>query len=103
MNGRRFEEKFLLGYDKYSSNMCSNDESDLYRGSNDRDKPHEHKRRKGTQKHLRKSYYHHIKCTEATFLAAFMWRRPLNNAALATTTHRKPKKVSDETDTQVKV
>ena len=30
-----------------------------------------------------------------------MWRRPLNNAALATTTHKKPKRVSDGTDTRV--
>ena len=30
-----------------------------------------------------------------------MWRRPLNSAVLATTTHRKPKKVSDGTSTQV--
>ena len=32
-----------------------------------------------------------------------MWRRPLNNAILATTTHRKPKKVSDGISTQVRV
>ena len=102
MNGRRSEEKFLIEYDKYSSNMCSNDESDLYRGSSDRDKPYEHTRRKGTQKYLRKSYYHHIKCTETTFLAAFMWRRPLNNAALATTTHKKLKRVSDGMSIQVR-
>ena len=31
-----------------------------------------------------------------------MWRRPLNSAALATATHRKPKWVSDETSTQVR-
>ena len=30
-----------------------------------------------------------------------MWRRPLNSAVLATTTHRKPKRVSDGTSTQV--
>jgi len=30
-----------------------------------------------------------------------MWRKPLNNAALATTTHRKLESVSDETGTQV--
>ena len=83
MNERRFEEEFLLEYDKYSSNMCSNDESDLHRGSSDRNVPHEHMRRKGTQKYLRKSCYHRIKCIETTFLAAFMWRRLLNSAALA--------------------
>ena len=26
-----------------------------------------------------KSYYHHIKCITATFLAVLMWRRPLNS------------------------
>ena len=31
-----------------------------------------------------------------------MGRRPLNSAALANATHRKPKRVSDGTDTQVK-
>ena len=30
-----------------------------------------------------------------------MWRRPLNSAILATATHRKLKKVSDETSTKV--
>ena len=30
-----------------------------------------------------------------------MWKRPLNSAALATTTHRKPKRVSNGTSTQV--
>ena len=60
-------------------------------------------RRKKIQKYLRKGCYHHIKCTAAIFLAAFMWRRPLNSAtALATTTHRKPKNVSNGTSTQVR-
>ena len=30
-----------------------------------------------------------------------MWRKPLNSAALATTTHRKLERVFDETNTQV--
>ena len=30
-----------------------------------------------------------------------MWRRPLNNATLATATHRALRKVADETSTQV--
>ena len=55
------------------------------------------------KKYLRESYYHRIVCTAATFLATFMWRKPLNSAALVTTTHRKPKKVSDGIDTQVRV
>jgi len=63
---------------------------------------HEHTRRKGTQKYLRKSCYHRIECIAATFLAAFMWRRPLNDAVLATTTHKKAKMVSDGTCIQVR-
>ena len=98
MNERRFEEEFL-GYDKYSSNMCSNDESDLHRGSNDRNVSHEHMIRKGTQKYLVESCYHCIEYTTATFLAVFMWRRPLNSVALTIATHRRPKRVSDGADT----
>ena len=64
--------------------------------------PHEHMRRKETYKYLRERCHHCIKCTAAAFLAAFMWRRPLNSATLATTTHREPEKVSDGTSTQVK-
>jgi len=46
---------------------------------------------------------HHIKCTIATFLTTFMWRRPLNSNALATMTHRKPRTMPDGTSTQVRV
>ena len=73
------------------------------RNSNDRDMLHEHTRRKETKKYLKESYYHRIKCIAATFLATFMWRRPLNNTTLATTTHRKPESVSDGTCIQVRV
>ena len=98
-----FEEEYLLGYDKYSSNMYSNNQGDLPRNSSDRDVHHEHTRRRGTQKYLRENCYHRIECTAATFLTAFMWRRPLNSAALATTTHKKPKMVSNGTGTQKRV
>ena len=54
------------------------------------------------KKYLRESYYHSIKYTAAIFLAEFMWRKPLNSAALATTTHRKPKRVSEGIGTQVR-
>jgi len=64
--------------------------------------PHEHTRRKETQKYLRENCYHRIKCIVATFLATFMWKRPLNSTVLATITHRKPKRVSYGTDTQVR-
>ena len=56
----------------------------------------------GTQKYLRKSCYHRIECTVTTFLATFMWKRPLNNTVLTTTTYKKSKRVSDGTDTQVR-
>ena len=56
----------------------------------------------GAHKYLRENCYHRIECTAATFLAAFMWRRLLNSAALATTTHIKLKKVSDGIDTKVR-
>ena len=55
MNERQSEEEFLLEYDKYSSDMCSNNESNLHKSFSDRDVPHEHTRRKGTQKYLRKA------------------------------------------------
>ena len=53
-------------------------------------------------KDLRKSYYHRIKYTVTTFLAAFMWRRQLNSETLITTTHKEPEKVSGGTNTQLK-
>ena len=55
-----------------------------------------------TQKYLRESCYHRIECTATTFLAAFMWRKSLNSVALATTTYKKPNRVSDGIDTQVR-
>ena len=82
--------------------MHSNNRGDLPRNSVDRDVHHEHAKRRGTQKYLRESCYHNIKYIAATFLAAFMWRRLLNNDVLLTTTHRKPEKVSDRTNTQVR-
>ena len=82
--------------------MYSSNWSDLSGSSNDRDVSHEHMRKKKTQKYLKESYYHRIKCTAATFLAAYMWRKHLNSAALVITTHKKPEKVSDGTGTQVR-
>ena len=82
--------------------MYSNDESDLHRSFSDRNVPHEHMRRKGTQKYLKESCSHRIKCIATTFLIAFMWRRPLNSAALATVTHREPERVFDGTGTRVR-
>ena len=44
-----------------------------------------------------------IKCKEATFLAALMWKGQANNVTLTTATHRKVRWMSDGTGTQVKV
>ena len=83
--------------------MYSNNRGDLPRSSIDRDVHREHTKRRRIQKYLRENCYHHIECTAATFLAAFMWRRLLNSTVLVTTTHRKPKRVSDGKDTQIRV
>ena len=83
--------------------MYSNNQCDFPRSSSDKDVYHERIRmKKKTQKYRVESYYHRIKCTAAIFLAVFMWKRPLNNVALATATHRRPQRVSDGTDTQVR-
>ena len=93
------EEEYLLGHDKYISNTYSNNHGDFPGSSSDKDEHHKRIRMMGTQKYLRKSCYHRIECTITIFLTAFMWRRPLNSATLATITHRKPKRVSDGTST----
>ena len=64
---------------------------------------YEHIGRTRARKYLRKNCCHRIECPAANFLVAFMWRRPLNSAVLATTTHRRPEKVSNGTNTQVVV
>ena len=79
--------------------MYSSNQGDLPRSSSDKDMHHKHIMMMRTQKYLRENCYHRIECTIATFLAAFMLRRPLNSAALATTTHRKPERVSNGTGT----
>ena len=63
---------------------------------------HEHARRKETQKYLRENCYHRIKYIIATFLVTFMWIIPLNSTVLVNATHKKPKRVSDKTGTQVR-
>ena len=87
---------------KSGSNIHFTNQGDHPGNSSDKDVHCKHTKDMGTQKYLRESCYHHIEWTAATFLAAFILRRPLNSAALATTTHRKPENVFDETSTQVK-
>ena len=96
------KEEFL-GNDKYSSNMYSNNQGDLSGNSSDKDVHHKRIRMMRTQKYIRENYYHHIECTAATFQATFMLKKPLNNAVLATTTHKKLERVSDRTNTQVRL
>ena len=72
------EEEYLLGYDKYSSNTYSKNQDNLPRNSDDKDVHQKHIGMMGTQKYLRENCYHRIECIAATFLAAFMIRRPLN-------------------------
>ena len=96
------EEKPFLGCDECVLSVYSSDQNDLLGNSIDGDVPHKRARGKETRKYLKKSCYPCIKCTAATFLAAFMWRRPLNSATLIITTHKKLEKVSDGTGTQVR-
>ena len=56
---------------------------------------HERTERMEARKYLRKNCCHHIECP------VFMWRKPLNSIALATTTHRRLERVSDGISTQV--
>ena len=89
--GMWFEEEYLLGQAKHRSYKDLNDQSDLRGSSSDKDMYHKCTRMMRIQKYLRESCYHRIKCNAVTFLSAFMWRRPLNSAVLATTTYRKPR------------
>ena len=82
--------------------MYSSYYGDLLGRFSDKDMYHKRIRVIGTQKYQRESCYHRIECITATFLAAFMLRRPLNSDALAITTQRKPERVFNGTDTQVR-
>ena len=95
------EKEIPLGYGQHNLSLCPNSWRDLPRSSKDEDMSYEHRRGKETQKYIRKSGYHRIKCTVTTFLAVFMWRKHLNSEVLATTTHKKPGDVFDGTCTQV--
>ena len=101
-NGRVVRGGVLLGHNDYSSNVYSSYHGDLLGNSSDKNMYHKRTNMIGTWKYLRESCYHCIECTAATFLAAFMLKRPQNNAALATITYRKLKKVSDGICTQVR-
>ena len=72
------------------------------RRSTDKDTPYERAEGRRAKKYLGESYCHRIKCSAANSRAAFIWRRPLNSAALVAPTHRELKEVSDGTSTQAK-
>ena len=85
----------------HRSNVYSITQNDLPGNSIERDVHHECTGGVEARKCPRKNCCHHIECPTANFLTAFIWKRPLNSAALATTTHRKLNRVSDGTNTQV--
>ena len=58
---------------------------------------------RGKCKTSERSHNCRIKCKEATFSAALMWRRQANSVTLASVTHRKIRWISDGTSTQMKV
>ena len=100
--GRLSEEECLLRQAKNRSSINLNNQGNLPGRFSDKDMSQKRTRKKETpRKYLRESYYHRIKYITATFLAAFMWRKPLNNVALAIATHRRSERVSDGTNTQV--
>ena len=76
-------------------------QGDVPGGSINKDMLYERTGRMGARKYLRKSYCHRIECFAANFLAAFMWRRPMNSVTLVISTHRGSEGVSDRTSTQV--
>ena len=82
--------------------ICIPNQGDLLGSSSDKDVHHKRIRMMGTQKYLRESCYYRIECIAATFLAAFILRRPLNSAILDTTTHKKPERVSNGISTQIR-
>ena len=95
------KEEYLLRQTKHESDIDPNDQSDFWGSFSDRDMHHKRTRKMGTQKHLRKSWYHHIECPAANFLAAFMWKKLMNSVVLSIATHKKLENVSDVTNTQV--
>ena len=51
--GRWSKEEYFIGYDKYNSNMYSNNQGDFLGSSNDKEVHHKRIRMTGTQKYLR--------------------------------------------------
>ena len=51
--GRWSKKEYFIGYDKYNSNMYSNNQGDFLGSSSDKDMHHKRIRMIGTQKYLR--------------------------------------------------
>ena len=75
----RSKKVILLGLDEYQSSRHPSDLGNLLGDSNNEDRLQARTETIRIQKYLREKLSHHIKCTAATFLAALMWRRPLNS------------------------
>ena len=73
------ERVILLGPDKFQSGKLLLDLGNLPGDSSNEDRLQVRKEVIRTQKYLGESCYHRIKCTIAAFLAALMWRKPLNS------------------------
>ena len=69
----------LLGPNECQSDKHSLDLGNLLGDSSNEDRLQVRKEVIRTQKYLGESYYHRIKYTAAAFLAALMWRKPLNS------------------------
>ena len=82
-------------------NVPSVIQGDVSGVSIDKNMHYEHTRRMRARKYLRKCCCHRIKCFAANFLAILMWKRPLNNIALAAPTHKGSGRVPDGTSIQV--
>ena len=98
--GRLSENEGLLRQAKNRSRINLSNLGNLPARFSDKDiSRNVQERRKPQEKYLRESYYHLIKCITTTFLAVFMWIRPLNSATLTITTHKRSEGVSNGTST----
>ena len=73
------ERVILLGLDECQSSRHSVDLGNLTGDSNNEDRLQARKKVIRIHNILGKNCHHRIKCTATTFLAALMWRRPLNS------------------------
>ena len=97
----RLRRSISLAKQRRGQKVSSIIQSDFLGNSVDKSMHCECTGQNGSWEISKKSCYHRIECSVANSLAAFMWRRPLNSAALVVPTHRGPVRVSDGTSTQV--